>query len=170
MSREDVDNFVRADNRFGERFFERNGPRLVYRDRYMMKRYRSSGGFTAQRIIDADFRCVGVGDNKNRQQARQRHQHAPPERRWPGAFRPVALPSCPSGRHKSLPVPASRPWNIRSPPRSGWVEWLRRELLTRRDVRAILVKTLSPSHKSNWTDPLINLFSLIIGYHFPEAG
>ena len=56
----------------------------------------------------------------------------------------------------------------RHPKRS--VERLPRELLTWRDARAILVKTLSPSHKFNWTDPLINLFSLIIGYHYRPAG
>src|SRR3974390_3191866 len=46
-NRQHVDNFVRADNRFGKRFLEWNGSRLVYRDRYMVERYRSCGGFAA---------------------------------------------------------------------------------------------------------------------------
>jgi hypothetical protein len=83
--RQDVDNFVRADNRFGKRFFERNRPRLVYRDRYMVKRYRSTASLAAQRIIDADFRCVGTGDGEDGQQARQRNQYAPSERSRPRA-------------------------------------------------------------------------------------
>ena len=63
-----VDNFVRSDNRLGKWFFERNGARLVDRDGYMVQRNRSCGRAAAERIIDADFRCIRAGDGDKSQQ------------------------------------------------------------------------------------------------------
>src|SRR5262249_62035915 len=70
-------------------------------------------------------------------------------------------PSC-AGK-QTLGISGCRPQSL--------IERLRRELThSRRLLGLFWLKTLSPSHESNWTDRLINLFSLIIGYRRREAG
>jgi hypothetical protein len=53
--RQDVDDFRRANDGFGEGLLDRNGPRFVYGYDHMMKRDWCSTRAAAQRIIDIHF-------------------------------------------------------------------------------------------------------------------
>ena len=52
---QDVDNFRRANDSFGEGLLDRNGPRFLYGYDHMMKRDWGAACAAAQRIVDINF-------------------------------------------------------------------------------------------------------------------